>query len=315
METAEQLKRQIESAQNLRDLVGTMKMLAVTNIRRYQEAVDALGNYFGVIEQGLQIALSKTRAAPTTWELPAAKEEHDLAVVLFGSDQGLCGRFNEQIVDHFQETLRYTFNGQKPARVLCIGMRPALLLGNAGFHVDREFAVPGCPTGVTRVIQEIVFTVEEWVSTENIQKVHIFHNELIRGSFYRPNDLKLLPLDADWFTRYEEKEWPNKRVIPTFTMDAEELVSSLVLQYFFFSLYRSAVESLASENAARLMSMQAAEKNIEERLEELKMTANQVRQNSITAELLDIVGGYEALGGNKMKLPEPEGGACRLPAG
>jgi len=315
METAEQLKRQIESTQSLRDLVGTMKMLAVTNIRRYQEAVDALGNYFGVIEQGLQIALSKHRGTPTTWERQPSEKDGELAVVVFGSDQGLCGRFNEQMVDHVRETLVNTFDGQRPARILCIGMRPTILLQNAGFKVDREFAVPGFPTGVTRVTQEIVFAIEEWVSVENIEKVHIFHNELIRGSFYRPNDLKLLPLDADWFTRYEEKEWPNKRVIPTFTMEAEQLISSLVLQYFFFSVYRAAVESLATENAARLMSMQAAEKNIEERLEELKMTANQVRQNSITAELLDIVGGYEALGGNKMKLPEPEGGACRLPAG
>lgn len=70
---------------------------------------------------------------------------------------------------------------------------------------------------------------------------------------------------------------------------------------FFLSLYRAAVESLASENAARLASMQAAEKNIEERLGDLQANYRQQRQNSITEELLDIVSGFEALNPNRTR--------------
>jgi F-type H+-transporting ATPase subunit gamma len=80
-------------------------------------------------------------------------------------------------------------------------------------------------------------------------------------------------------------------------MDREALFSSLVREYLFVSLYRAFAESLASENASRLASMQAAEKNIEERLRELSAQYHQQRQMSITSELLDIVSGFEALTG------------------
>jgi F-type H+-transporting ATPase subunit gamma len=78
-------------------------------------------------------------------------------------------------------------------------------------------------------------------------------------------------------------------------MDWEPLFSRLIRQYLFISLYRATVESLASENAARLAAMQAAEKNIEERLTVLNAEYRQQRQNLITGELLDIVSGFEAL--------------------
>ena len=78
-------------------------------------------------------------------------------------------------------------------------------------------------------------------------------------------------------------------------MNPDRLFSALVRQYLFVSLYRAYTESMASENGARLSSMQAAEKNIQERLEELTAMHRQQRQESITSELLDIVSGFEAL--------------------
>ena len=78
-------------------------------------------------------------------------------------------------------------------------------------------------------------------------------------------------------------------------MEPERLFSALFQQHFFVGLYRACAESLASENASRLAAMQVAEKNIEERLFDLKATFQQQRQDTITAELLDIVSGFEAL--------------------
>jgi F-type H+-transporting ATPase subunit gamma len=84
-------------------------------------------------------------------------------------------------------------------------------------------------------------------------------------------------------------------VLPTFTMDWDRLFSALISQYLFVSLYRAFAESLASENASRLASMQGAERNIADRLQELQGSFHQQRQSTITAELLDIVSGFEAL--------------------
>ena len=78
-------------------------------------------------------------------------------------------------------------------------------------------------------------------------------------------------------------------------MPAERLLSHLVRQYLFVSLFRACAESLASENASRIAAMQAAEKNIEERLDEFQDAFNKMRQSAITEELLDIVAGFEAL--------------------
>jgi F-type H+-transporting ATPase subunit gamma len=75
------------------------------------------------------------------------------------------------------------------------------------------------------------------------------------------------------------------------------LISALLGQYLFVALYQALAESLASENAARLAAMQAAENNIEERLKDLRLQYNQLRQSTITEELLDIVAGFEALTG------------------
>jgi F-type H+-transporting ATPase subunit gamma len=80
-------------------------------------------------------------------------------------------------------------------------------------------------------------------------------------------------------------------------MDRDQLFSALIRQYLFVSLFRACAESLASENASRLAAMQGAERNIEERLEELQTQFHQQRQMTITEELLDIVAGFEALSG------------------
>ena len=87
--------------------------------------------------------------------------------------------------------------------------------------------------------------------------------------------------------------------LPVFTMEWENLFRALIGEYLFVCIYRAFANSLASENASRLAAMQSAEKNIEERLEELFMQFHRQRQMTITEELLDIVSGFEALGGRR----------------
>jgi F-type H+-transporting ATPase subunit gamma len=94
--------------------------------------------------------------------------------------------------------------------------------------------------------------------------------------------------------KLQKQKW-DSRSLPIFTTSPERLASALFRQHFFISLYRACAESLASENASRLASMQIAEKNIQERLGELKTHFQQERQTAITEELLDIVSGFEAL--------------------
>ncbi len=106
--------------------------------------------------------------------------------------------------------------------------------------------------------------------TESIRSSSSITNP-VQDAAFRPHMVYLFPLDMDWLRALAEKKWPC-RTLPTFSMDADKLFSSLVRHYLFFSLYRAFVESLASENASRLASMQMAEKNIEEHLNELSVS-------------------------------------------
>lgn len=120
----------------------------------------------------------------------------------------------------------------------------------------------------------------------------LFYNNLHSNTAYEPSQHLLLPLDRAGLQQIESQEW-RSRTIPMCTMPSDVLISSLLRQYFFISLYRAFGQSLASENASRLVSMQVAEKNIEERLTEFKGEFRQKRQSAITGELLEIISGFE----------------------
>lgn len=129
---------------------------------------------------------------------------------------------------------------------------------------------------------------------QNIDQIFLYYCRQLSGANYEPHTVHLLPVDKQWLARIRKREWPGK-TIPIFTMDWDSLFSALIRQYLFISLYRAFAESLASENASRLASMQGAEKSIEEQLGSLRLRFHQQRQMSITEELLDIVSGFEAL--------------------
>jgi F-type H+-transporting ATPase subunit gamma len=148
------------------------------------------------------------------------------------------------------------------------------------------------------MVQDITVLLESWRFKRQIEHMYLFFNRYVSGATYRPMTVRLLPVDRKWLKNLEMKKWPSK-TLPMFTMDWEALFRSLIREYLFVSLYRAFAESLASENASRLAAMQSAEKNIEERLEELFLQYHRQRQMTITEELLDIVAGFEALGGTK----------------
>jgi F-type H+-transporting ATPase subunit gamma len=136
--------------------------------------------------------------------------------------------------------------------------------------------------------------IETWREKYGVDRVLLFHSRPTSQASFRPHTVRMLPLDRSWLEQLKEKKWES-RCLPIFTMDPELLFSALVRQYLFVSIFRAFVESLASENASRLASMQGAEKNIGERLAELNNQYHQQRQMAITEELLDIVAGFEAM--------------------
>ena len=213
--------------------------------------------------------------------------------MVFGSDHGLCGRFNEDMADYVRERLAEAAGAGEAPRLMAVGARVASLLENAHLAVEEDMAVPGSAGHITSTVRRILLKVDAWENEAAAQRLYLFHNRPLSGSRYHPTGVQILPVNAHRFHRLEEQRWPS-RSLPSYTMERDQLLAALLRQYFFVSIFRAAAESLAAENASRLAAMQAAEKNIADRHEDLLGEFRRQRQDAITAELLDIVSGYEA---------------------
>lgn len=221
-----------------------------------------------------------------------------LAAIVFGSDHGLCGRFNEDITTYALNRMNITVEDPASRLLLAVGARVAASLEREGQGVEEDFLVPGSAHQITATVQKILLKINEWREQAGVHYVFLFYNRHSGGKSYHPFGFGLLPINLRRFHRLEEQTWPSRR-LPTFNMDREQLFSRLLRQYLFISIFRACAESQASEHASRLSAMQSAQRNLDERLEEVTMAFRRTRQSAITSELLDVVSGFEAItGGN-----------------
>jgi F-type H+-transporting ATPase subunit gamma len=178
--------------------------------------------------------------------------------------------------------------------VLAVGLRPAARLEEAGLAPEGYLGVPASPGEIGPAVADLLGRIEQWHRQGTAERVILFYSRRESGAAYSPATLNLLPIDAAWLAEWGGDVWPS-RSLPLVTMDRRRLFSALIRQYLFGSLYRAFAESAASEHASRLASMQGAERNIEERIDDLEARYRLRRQMSITEELLDIASGAEAL--------------------
>ncbi len=295
MEQLEILKRKIDNEKELKSLVRIMKTLAAVSIHEYGQMVGSLHEYQSTIEMGLQVVMKNI---PGEVMIVEPLKKNRLGAIIFGSEQGMCGKFNDIIAKFAIKNMDELKVIRENRTIMTLGDRVTSQFEEEGEIVEERFSFMGNHSGITQIMLQVLTKIEEWRMEREIERIVLFYNMLTSGSSYRPHMLYLLPLDMEWLQGLAKKKWTS-RSIPVFTMDWDELFSSLIRQYLFFSLYSALIESLASENASRLASMQNAEKNIEERLNELHIQYHNMRQDSITMELLDVVTGFEALTNEK----------------
>jgi F-type H+-transporting ATPase subunit gamma len=291
MPTTETIKSRIVTVELLQSVVRTMKTLAAVSIRRQEKAIQTLAEYSRTMEMGLVILLRQ--GAGEIVEQPSTVDGR-LGIVILGSDQGLCGRFNEQVVSFSRERMRELEPDESRRRILCVGGRAHMHLVELGERVDEVHPAPVSVTGILSTVNSILVTMDEWKSHHRIERVVVCYNRLLFGTVSGPQLLRLMPFDRERLRELSARQWPGP-TLPLFTMDRGRLFSLLIRHSLFASLYLTFAESMAAENASRLASMQAAEKNIGERLDELNLQFRDLRQGAITEELLDIVAGFEVM--------------------
>lgn len=287
METLEALTARMDTTQEVQSIVRTMKSLSAVSIRQYDNAVHALRDYNRAVERGLQAVLRQGVHLAQTREDPGAR----LAAVVFGSERGLCGRFNENLARLVASEIGRS--GEQRPFVLSVGGQAASRLSAAGFPPDETLVLPGSVEGLVKTAQSTLIRLERQREESGVGRVQVFFNRRTRRALATPTARILAPTPTAYLAHLAERPWP-ARGLPIYSMDRDELFSWLLRQHLYVSVYRAGAESLASEHAARLAAMQAAERNISERLDDLSALYRKKRQESITAELFDIVAGFEA---------------------
>ncbi|MGA7953836.1 MAG: F0F1 ATP synthase subunit gamma [Gloeobacterales cyanobacterium] len=298
MPSLEFLQRQISTIQDLQSVVKTMKVLSAASIRQYERAIESLAEYSRTIDLGLQVLLGEYARTGEgnlrTLTSPIHASSKQIGVIIFGSDQGMCGQFNEQIsryaIAQFQTQ---PLSNQTPV-IVVVGARVMTAIATAEYPVETSFSMPTSLSGITPIVQELLLLIESWQMQQRLDQVILLYNQLQSNAAVTPHTLHLLPIDLTWLQQFQTLAWQSQTV-PMFTMDWRPLFSALIRQYLFISLYRALVESLASETFSRLTSMQLAEQNINNRLVELNTQFQHQRQTSITEEILEIVSGFEVL--------------------
>jgi F-type H+-transporting ATPase subunit gamma len=290
-DTMESLRRKISSAGDLRSVVRTMKALAASNIQQYEKSVLALADYYRSVELGLGACFRAYEPVATMVRRKASTHAVTVRAIVFGSDQGLVGQFNDVVADYAIKTL-----AAMPGKyhVWAVGERVHARLADAGLPPVGRFTVPNSVQAITPLVGQIQIEGEAHRDKGENAPLWVFHNQPLAGALYEPVSQRLLPLDAQWQQGLGKIHWPTAN-LPEVMGRGIATMRALVREYLFISLFRACAESLACENASRLAAMQRADKNINDLLEQLNGSFHQLRQSGIDEELFDVISGFEAL--------------------
>ncbi len=290
-DTTASLRRKISGAGDLQSVVRSMRALAAASVGQYETSVRALEDYNRTVELGLSACFRAHGPIPSALPGKEQSEGDTIGAVIFGSDQGLVGQFNDVVADYAIEKLR-ALPGT-PA-VWAVGERVHARLTDAGLAVIGIFSVPTAANAIAPLVGKIQIESEAHRTLGNYTRIYLFHNRPRPGALYEPVVQRLLPLDAVWQQRMLAVPWPT-HVLPEVLGGVTGALHELIREYLFISLFRACAESLASENASRLAAMQRADKNIDDLLQHLRVTFHRLRQQRIDEELFDVVAGYDSL--------------------
>lgn len=289
--TTESLSRKITGANDLQGVVRSMKALAASSIGQYERAVKSLESYHRTVDLALSACLRQGGTDPFA-EPERMRRSAAVGAVIFGSDQGLVGRFNEVLLELATHELK-ALPG-KLTKIWAVGDRMRALIADTGLAQPSVLSVPNSVNAISSFVGQILIEIEAARERGEATEIYLFHNSPMPGTSYEPVGHRLLPLDHTWQRQIAALAWPTKsppEVIGGVTM----AFAAFIRGYLFVLLFQACAESLASENASRLAAMQRAEKNIGDILEDLNRSFHRIRQESIDEELFDVISGFEAL--------------------
>ena len=223
-DTLASLRHKISGAGDLKSVVRSMKALAASSIGQYEKSVLALADYDRTIELGLAVCLRNRRRAAALQDGETRAAAKAVTAIVFGSDQGLVGQFNDVLADFVARALE-PLPGEK--RVWAVGERIQSRLADAGLAPVGLFTVPTSVNAITPLVGQILVESEAHHEEHEGVQLYLFHNRPRPGAAYDPVSQHLLPLDAKWELRLARLPWPTKN-LPEVIGDHEQTLRALV---------------------------------------------------------------------------------------
>lgn len=291
-QTLETLSRRRATLTSIRGIVHTMKIMSAINAVPYEKAAQAIEAYHQTVLDGLRAFIIKS--GPIAMPLAVQAER---IMVVFGSDHGLCGNYNEVLAARAKtEAAKEGAKAESDVRVLCVGVRMNDALSDQGLKPEATLLPPASADGIGRLASSIVTRLNEigGGDVHNRIAVTLLFTQRAGTGQRKPVVSPLLPLAPSLLSDPTKAGWQS-RSLPGYTMQAKPLFSALLRNHIFASVFSASAEAMVTENAARLALMQQAEQAVDERLEEVGGRFRLLRQDEITSELMDIIIGFEAL--------------------
>ncbi len=295
MASLKDIKLKITGIKKTEQITKAMNMVAAAKFRGAQERMEEFRPYAGKFS-GVMGQLSAT-ANPNAFPLMDEREVKKSMVLVVTSDRGLCGAFNANIINAAEKFLEEKKAEGKDVAVGCIGRKGYQYFSKTGVEVPIE--ITDCMAKIEMVDARTAGKecIRLFLDGE-IDEVHLLYGRFVNVVTQKPTLKKLIPISATDLSEIEaEEEESGPKATYIYEPDPEEILNILMPMYVNVQIMAAMLETACSEQAARMTAMDNATRACTDMIHELTLAYNKARQASITAELMDIVGGAEALKG------------------
>ena len=288
MAALKDIKRKVTAVQKTRQITKAMNMVAASKFKASQLRME---NFRPYALKFMDVLNSLARRVETfVHPLLAVREPKKLWLICMTSDRGLCGGFNNNLIKAAERFIREKTREGKEVAVIPIGKKGRDYFRKKA-NIRRERVDAFRKFDITLAVSISEDVIQPFIG-EAYDELYIIYNEFVNVSVQRPAMVRLFPLPL---IEQRDKLPFDKRVNYIYEPSEPDLVGKLLPMYVHTLIYRALLETSAGENGARMVAMDNATRNCEDLINSLTLKFNKARQAAITAELMDIVGGTEAL--------------------
>ena len=293
MPNLKELKNRISSVKSTRKITSAMKMVAASKLRRAQELAESSRVYADSLSFILSSLAGNTKNSSDLPEILTGRENSKISLLIINSsDRGLCGGFNSNLFRNAKNWINEQQEKGKSVKIVTVGKKASSFYKKTDLDVIANFDDLNSNDKQLQVSEEIKNKIMELFENNEIDEVSILFNKFISVITQEPTYQSLIPLSNE---EVDEDVNDTSNAVFEFEPDKNELLEYLVPRNFLTQIYRSVLESSASEHAARMTSMDNATRNAGDMIDGLTLTYNRTRQAFITKELIEIISGAEAV--------------------